>query len=343
MPTLIRLRRGTSGPASSEFATRRGEVLLGLAGICGVLILLAAIGIVYAVGTTPEHTYSAEMAATGSIRTGDDVRVAGIPVGKVKSLSLLPDRVRMTFTVADRVFLGDRTALDIRMLTIVGGYYVAVEPAGTTPLGSTVIPESRVTLPYNLSQAFQDAIAPVQRVNGDTLRQNLADLGTAANTSPDAIRSAVQAVDDLAGIMDRQNSDISRTLSMADEYLAALDQNSAVLGQLLSTLRVLETIVQHDKAQIAQSLWDLATVLHDLSPLGRAWDDSIKQRVQPLADAIPQLDRLGTQLGTLLDSLRTLEQRLLPFVSTPGGVAVDQSAATVVPQAICVPVPGGGC
>ncbi|MFD6106749.1 MlaD family protein, partial [Nocardia salmonicida] len=80
---------------------RAGELRWGIAGMCAAVLLLVAIGAVYVTGTTAERTYSAEMTQAGSVRTGDDVRLAGIPVGKVTALTLLPDRVRMEFTVAE--------------------------------------------------------------------------------------------------------------------------------------------------------------------------------------------------------------------------------------------------
>lgn len=313
----------------------------GIAGICGVIVLVVAIGVINIVGTTPERTYTADLSDAGSVRTGDDVRIAGIPVGKVTSLTLLPDRVRMRFTVRDNVFLGDQTTLAVRMLTIVGGYYLAVEPAGTQSLGSKTIPPQRVILPYNLTQAFQDAVTPVEHTDGNVIRQDLAALTSSVNASPDSLRSAIHAVGDLVGIMDRQNADISRTLSLADEYLTALNTNSDVLAQLLTTLGTLEVLVANNREQISDALHGLAEVLKDFSPLGRAWDTSLKQRAQPLADAIPKLQALGGQMTTLLDSLKTLEQRLVPFTQSGRGVTIDQSAATT--SGVCVPIPGGGC
>ncbi|WP_280329484.1 MCE family protein [Nocardia wallacei] len=330
--------RGRGGDA------RGSELRWGIAGVIAVVLLVIAIGAVYVTGTTPEKEYSAELAQAGSIRTGDDVRVAGIPVGKVKSLTLLPDRVRMTFTVDNKVFVGDQTTLGIRMLTVVGGYYLAVQPAGTRPLGSATIPRERVTLPYNLTQVFQDAVRPVQEIDGNVLRETLSSLSTAVDGGPDSFRAALRAVDDLTAIMNRQHADISRTLALADEYLTALRQNSDVLVRLIYALAGMEDVIRNNKTEISEALADLGTVLHGLTPLGRAWDTKLKERAQPLADeAIPKLRELGSRLGTLLDAVRDLEQRLLPLLPGGGGVTVDQSAATISLPSVCVPVPGGGC
>lgn len=307
------------------------------------MLLLVAVGAVYVTGTTAQRTYSAEMSQAGSVRVGDDVRLAGIPVGKVTSLTLRPDRVRMEFSVVAEAFLGDQTTLDIRMLTFVGGYYVAVLPAGTAPLGDEVIPVERVIVPYNLTQAFQDAVQPVRSIDGTLFRRDLAALSTAIDNSPEAVRSAVRAAGDVVAILDEQNADISRTLAIADEYLTALDANADVLADLIVTLGTLEQIIQTNKVQVAESLRDLAVILRGFTPLGRAWDASLAARAQPLADAIPALEELGGRLAILSDSVRALMERLLPLLPAGGGVSVDQSGATIPLPAVCVPLRGGGC
>lgn len=308
-----------------------------------MVLLVIAIGAVYATGTTPEHTYRADLSQAGTIRTGDDVRVAGIPVGKVKSLTLLADRVRMEFSVDADTFVGDQSTLDVRMLTVVGGYYLALSPAGAKPLGDSVIPQDRVLLPYSLTRAFQDAIDPVAKIDGGMLRQDMAAVSQSVSGSPDSVRAVLRAAGDLVGILDKQNADISRTMSMSDEYLSALNANSDVLASLMNTFGTLEELIRNNKVVVSQALRDLAAVATDFTPLGRAWDNGLKDRAQPLADAIPRLSELGERLGTLLDSIRGLEQRLQPLLPAGGGVSVDQSGVTVPVASVCVPVPGGGC
>ncbi|APA97745.1 MlaD family protein [Nocardia seriolae] len=337
MPELKSWRRRT------DRREPRDDIRWGIGGLVIVALLVIAIGAVYVTGTTTEHTYRADLAQAGTIRTGDDVRVAGIPVGKVKSLTLLADRVRMEFSVDADTFVGDQSTLDVRMLTVVGGYYLALSPTGAKPLVDTVIPQERVVLPYSLTRAFQDAVEPVAKIDGSVLRQDMAAVSQSISGNPDSVHAALRAAGDLVGILDKQNADISRTMSMADEYLSALDANSDVLARLLNTFGTLEELIRNNKVVVSQALRDLAAVATDFTPLGRAWDAGLKDRAQPLADAIPVLSELGDRLGTLLDSLRGLEQKLQPLLPAGGGVSVDHSAATVPVTSVCVPVPGGGC
>ncbi|MBH0780655.1 MlaD family protein [Nocardia bovistercoris] len=345
MPLLNRnpLRRSRTRHARGPRPEAARDLRRGVIGLCCVVALLAAVAVIGTSAGTGEHTYTAEMSEAGFVRRGDDVRIAGIPVGKITALHLGDDRVRVEFSVAQDVFLGEQTTLSVRMLTVVGGYYLAVIPAGTKPLGSKPIAVDRVQLPYNLTRVFAEAVQPVRRIDAGAVRANLDALATAVNTSPTSVDALVDAVHALVGILDTQNTDISRTLATADEYLTALAANSEILGHLLDTFATLEAIVRTSKAQVGQALRDLATIVADLTPLGRTWDSTWKQQAGPLAEAIPQLQDLDTRLGELLDATQSFQRRLLPLAAPEGGIAIDQSATAIRTPGICIPIPAGAC
>ncbi|WP_307786645.1 MlaD family protein [Rhodococcus sp. KRD197] len=331
---MSRWRFSRHASSRSEAGRRRSDVRLGMMGIVAVVVLLAAVGVVSVV-RTGETTYTAELADAGSVRADDDVRVAGITVGKVESITLRPDHVEMSFTVKDGVFIGDATSLEVRMLTIVGGHYLAVLPAGTKPLAHATIPRDRVILPYNLPQLFQDAVRPMDELEGDTVRISLDSVASKLSENPQSPRALLTALDKITSIIEQQNDDVSRTLDLANEYTSALNQNLDVVAHLIDKLNLLETLIQDNKAEVSVALRLVADTLHALAPVGRAWQSTLKPQAQLLADAIPELDELGKKLGAILDAVHSLQQRLNPLIAD-GGVVV-------VPAAPCVPVPGRTC
>lgn len=64
--------------------------------------------------------------------------MAGIKVGTVDELELEPDRVRVQMRLNNDAFVGDQSQVDVRMLTVVGGYYVNVTSLGDKPLDSSL-------------------------------------------------------------------------------------------------------------------------------------------------------------------------------------------------------------
>ena len=192
LPQRPRRRFGANKPIPTAAESKRRELRMGIIGAALVAALLAAAGLFYVL-PLGKSTYIAHMSEAGAIKAGDNVRIAGIPVGEVKSVELDSDDVTMKFTVDDDVFIGDATTLDIKMLTAAGGHYLAVTPVGTKPLGSTPIPADHVHLPYSLMRAFQDAATPIAQVDGNTFRKNLASLEASLTTSPDGLREIGRA------------------------------------------------------------------------------------------------------------------------------------------------------
>ncbi|WP_248491171.1 MlaD family protein [Tsukamurella sp. PLM1] len=148
-------------------------------GIVGALIAVVILGIcgyifVFQPGT---KVYSADFKEAQAIRSGVDVRVAGISVGSVSDVELLDDRVRVKFRVDNEIFLGDATTASMKMLTTVGGYYMALTPMGTKDLGDKPIPGARDDavqppgdVPAGHAEGREDPVDPHPAVDGPVER-----------------------------------------------------------------------------------------------------------------------------------------------------------------------------
>ncbi|MVU75676.1 MCE family protein [Nocardia sp. ET3-3] len=308
-------------------------------GILGAIALLIGLGIAGALYVIPigKHTYTAELSEAQSVKAGDDVRIAGISVGEVKSLELKPDKVIMRFTVKDDVFLGDQTSLDIRMLTIVGGHYVAVYPAGAKPLGAQAIPADRVRLPYSLVETFQDAATPLSKIDGSTLNKNLAALGTSLDNAPDTLRTTLDTVQTYVNALDRQRSQVSNAVAVADEYVQMYNGAKSDLGRLMDNANLLVTVLLDKHSEMAEAIRLLSDILGRLDGARPTWDASLKPTIDA---AISQLEQLGQQFQPTIDSAQSLQKKLSDLVIPDGGVGIDQSKQTVP---VCIPVPGKDC
>ncbi|NMN94280.1 MlaD family protein [Antrihabitans stalactiti] len=341
-PQRPRRRFGTNKPIPNAAETKRRELRMGIVGAALVAALLAAAGLFYVL-PLGKSTYIAHMSEAGAIKAGDNVRIAGIPVGEVKSVELDSDTVTMKFTVDDDVFIGDATTLDIKMLTAAGGHYLAVTPSGTKPLGSKPIPADHVHLPYSLMRAFQDAATPIAEVDGNTFRQNLASLEASLTTSPDGLREIGRAMDSFVDVLDRQNKDISDTLALADEYLTMVNSTKSLVGDLIRKISSLETTMEDKREEIRSSLALIARLLSRIAALEPSYQQTLRPLVEKFGEAIPELQRLGERLDGVLANVAGIGRSLQAMITPQGVVAVDQSAATVELPQLCIPLPGRAC
>ncbi|MEV0251331.1 MlaD family protein [Nocardia sp. NPDC050712] len=343
MPGMISRLFGGDRRVLDDTAKRRREVRLGILGVVLLVVGVIAAGALYVVpfGKT---TYTAELSEAQSVKPGDDVRLAGISVGSVKSLELKPDRVVMEFTVDNEVFVGDKSSLDIRMLTVVGGHYVALFPAGDNPLGGNAIPADRVRLPYSLVQTFQDATTPLSKIDGNTLRDNLASLNKSIDDAPDAVRTTLDTVGGYIDAIDRQRTQVSNAIAVASEYVRMYDGAKSSLKLLMDSANQLETVLIDKRAEMREAVALLNSVVQRLALLAPTWDSTLKPRAQELADALPRLEDMGGRLEPVIASANALTAKLRELAIPEGGIVIDQSGDTVpAPAGLCVPLPGKEC
>jgi phospholipid/cholesterol/gamma-HCH transport system substrate-binding protein len=106
------------------FDTPLRERNLVLVGIIGTVVLVAALALVVLLPKLPalssSRGYSADFAQAAGISSGDDVRVAGIPVGQVTSVKLDRNVIKVGFKISKSTHLGSDTSASIEVATLLG-------------------------------------------------------------------------------------------------------------------------------------------------------------------------------------------------------------------------------
>src|SRR4051812_27056021 len=74
-------------------------------------------------------TYTAAFTEAGGLKANDPVRIAGVRVGEVEKIELGGDHVKGTFRVEADSGFGTDTGAAIRVNTLLGAMYLALEPA----------------------------------------------------------------------------------------------------------------------------------------------------------------------------------------------------------------------
>src|SRR6478609_7706008 len=94
-------------------------------------------------------TYTAAFTEAGGLKADDPVRIAGVRVGKVEKIELEDGHVKVTFRVKTDSEFGTETGAAIRVNTLLGAMYLALEPKGSGQLDAgKEIPVERTSSPY---------------------------------------------------------------------------------------------------------------------------------------------------------------------------------------------------
>src|SRR3954452_16978870 len=75
-------------------------------------------------------TYYAAFSEAGGLKANDEVRVAGVRVGKIKKVELEGDHGRVEFKVDKGAKFGPQTSAAIKVKTLLGAMFLALELAG---------------------------------------------------------------------------------------------------------------------------------------------------------------------------------------------------------------------
>jgi phospholipid/cholesterol/gamma-HCH transport system substrate-binding protein len=275
------IRRAADAPVRTALA---GLTVLAL----GVLTALNARSLpVIGDGTT----YSAEFTEAAGVFAGNDVRIAGVEVGRVSDVELRGGRVLISFRVKG-AWLGDATSAAIRLKTVLGQKYLALDPQGEGTLDpGQPIPRSRTSVPYDILAAFGELSSTVDRIDTTQLAKSFDTLSATLANTPQSVRGA------LTGL-----SRLSDTLATRDHQLATLLGNTRVVSQ---------TLVDRDTA-VRQLLDDgnqlLAEVGDREQAIGSLLDGS-RQLATELSGLISDNDAQFGPLLTQLDQLTSMLQR----------------------------------
>ncbi|MFJ2932343.1 MCE family protein [Streptomyces sp. NPDC087219] len=206
--------------------------------VAGLLLLALVAALAFNVERLPlvgdGTTYSADFSEAAGLDTGDEVRIAGVKVGKVTEVSLDGAKVKVTFEVGD-AWVGDRSTAAIAIKTLLGEKYLALDPLGSDRQDpGTRIPQSRTTSPYDVTQAFEDLSGTVDAIDTAQLAKSFETISDTFKNSPPHVRNAATGL-----------SELSRSVSKRDTELARLLANSRTFTKTLETKKSsFETLIE---------------------------------------------------------------------------------------------------
>jgi phospholipid/cholesterol/gamma-HCH transport system substrate-binding protein len=324
-------RHGMLDERSTAIRNRRN-------GIIGVLLIIASLaGTAMAyLNPTDQAGYIAHLPNSAGLRAGDQVRIAGIPVGKVTSVRLDGALVEMKFDVENSVLVGSESTLDIKLLTPLGGHYVALDPKGALPLGRNGIPPQRIILPFEVNDIIQAATPVVKEVDGKVIHDTFTEVANAANRYPDAVRNLLQSADRLTESMSKSTTDFHRGLDFVNGGLRAMTAGRAQLITLFAQFDHLGRVYTSKAVDIVEFFALIKELARVLDRLTVWYGRDVMPIAQGIEDISDELTAHPERWGMALDGLGQTLNIVGPMLSG-NGVVFDEHKRLVPGQDLCLP------
>ncbi|MGW3357205.1 MCE family protein [Streptomyces bungoensis] len=253
-------------------------------------------------------TYSAAFSEAGGLKPGDEVRIAGVKVGKVEGVDLDGDHVKVTFKVKDRPAFGTGTGAAIRVKTILGAKYLALYPKGPGQLKpGSEIPLRRTVSAYDVVQAFSDLTTTTEKVDTDRLAKALDTISVTFQDSPGEVRASIKGL-----------SRISRTVAARDQALRGLlDHANGVTKVLAGHTEDFSALVKDGDAlfkEIGRRRAAIHKLLKSSALLGIELSGLVDDNSKEIGPALKNLDAFVTMLERNQASLDRSVRLLAPYV-----------------------------
>ncbi|MCP2290519.1 MlaD family protein [Nocardia amikacinitolerans] len=260
------------------------------------------------------HTYSATFSDVMGVRVGDDVRMAGVRVGRVDRIDFDDDyKAVVDFRIKDRQRLTTSTKALVRYQNLIGQRYIALVPGKEE--GEPLSPGGHISLANTepsfdvsaLLSGFEPLFSVLQPDQVNSLSETLIQALQGDGVSLSAL---ITQAADLAGTFGQRDRILGEVITNLSSVIAGLANRSAELETLIAQSRALVEALYAEGESLKQSVDlvakstdSLVSLIAQLQPdLAGAQNDATTGIAMLLLNGAA-LDKAAVQFPTLLNAL----------------------------------------
>lgn len=271
-----------------------------------VLVLLAGIVVVTkATGGDRRHVIG-YFANSNGIFPGDEVRILGVPVGKIDKIEPQVQRVKITFWFDDKYQVPANANAVILAPSLVTARAIQLTPAyngGPAMQEGAVIPEQRTAVPIE----WDDLRVQLERLT-DTLQPNqpggVSSLGSLINTAADNlrgeganIRDALIKLSQAISILGDHRGDLFGTVKNLSILVSALEDSSDLMRQLNQNLAAVSGLLANDPNEVGEAIDTFNSAAKDI-------ENFVAENRETIGTTSDKLASVSTALVQSLDDIK---------------------------------------
>jgi phospholipid/cholesterol/gamma-HCH transport system substrate-binding protein len=290
-----------------------------LAAALAVVMVAAVIVAVHETGQSARTMVVGYFDNSTGVFAGDDVRILGVPVGKIEKIEPEPDRVKISFWFDRKYKVPANVNAVILSPQLVTGRAIQLTPAYTSgPILSdgAEIPQNRTAVPVE----WDDVRQQLQRLNEllqPTKPGGVSTLGEFINTAAGnlrgqgaTIRDTVIKLSQALSALGDHSKDLFGTLKNLSTLVSALHDSADLLEQLNRNLASVTSLLADDPDKVGRTIGDLNGVVGDLRSFAADNRESLGTTSDKLASVT---DMLMSSLGDIKQALHLAPTTLQNF------------------------------
>ena len=274
--------------------------------ICTVVV--GGIQIALAANSTDQVHVVAYFENSNGIFAGDQVRILGVPVGKIDAIEPQPQRVKISFWYDRKYHVPADAKAVILSPSLVTARTIQLTPAytgGPMMADGTTIPQSRTLVPVEFDelrtqlQRLTDTLQPTQPGGTSTLGQFVNTAADNLRGQGANLRDTVIKLSQAFSILGDHSNDLFTTIRNLSVLVSALESSADLTRQLNNNLAGVTSLLADDPNKIDKALIDLNAAVGDArtfvaenrEAIGTTFDKlaPVTQAVQDSMGSIKQL------------------------------------------------------
>ncbi len=311
--------------------------------ISAALVLLALVA--WRALQPADSPYRAEFTHASGIKSGDEVRVAGIESGTVTGIKLDGAKAVIDFRLDRDVTLHADSQARVKLASMLGTTFLEVtvgdgrelEPGGT-------ITTDHTAPSYTVSDVFTDSNDLLHKLDLDAIDQAVATLSTELDQDPELTQRTMENATALARIIGDKDDQIDRLLAYTRDVTGVIHDQQDELDHLLVNAEKVTGLVQRRRETIERLVRNGRQLLTTLDTMADRNDATVRTLLDQFDDTLGVLQDHSDELG---DTLRKSAPFARYFANATGnGPWLEVGAPYfLLPDNLWCPMvqPEGGC
>jgi len=296
--------------------TRRSDFRIMQIGAIALVMLLLVLAASFNLQRLPGFrgtVYHAELTDASGLRTGAEVQVAGIRVGRVSKLHIGRERVIADFDVKGAT-LGTQTKASVEVKSLLGEKFLNVIPEGSGEMKSgATIPLTRTDVAYDIVGTLGQLTEQTEDTDKENLTTALNSLAEVVDQAAPEVKSSFDGMARLSESIASRDAEIEHLLERSRNVTSLLENRKGDLMTLLE--RADEVFKELQKRKDA-----IHTLLVNAEQLTVQLEGLVKDNEKQLGPALDRMKNVLTFLHAREDQIETLLRNYGPYVNILGNV-----------------------
>ena len=281
-------------------------------GISSVLFIGAFVGLAFMVGILHlferAYTVTAVFPDAAGLKSGDEVRVAGVKSGRVTEIKA--DRVNgyviVEMVVNNDIELGEKPTAEIALATLLGSKYIDIggkvegTPFSELPEKDRVIPLERTKSPFDIFELTRLGTQAIEETDNEKLNTFINDLADITEGQRDNVTDLVNGLDEVASAINQRESQLRSLLDRADELTATLAEKDETLVSVIDQSRAILQLVADRRDDIAAGIANGNVAIGELARLLDVNKATLQGIIDSLGPTLEVVDRRQADLNRTL-------------------------------------------